>query len=138
MLRRSAKSLILFFLIMLVWSCAPENKNPASLQSLVSGQPSLTGKKDYLASPFVTAGDRVYMVGNQDGSAEAVIEDNGWVVDPDDLENQSKLIMDLIKEPEMLKTFSENALRVSDKYFSYSEFKMKHQYFFNHIFSSAS
>jgi phosphatidyl-myo-inositol dimannoside synthase len=78
------------------------------------------------------------MVGNQDGSAEAVIENNGWVVEPNDLENQSKLIMDLMKDPDMLKTFSENALRVSDKYFSYSEFKMKHKNFFNHIFSSAS
>src|SRR5664279_3010415 len=70
------------------------------------------------------------MVGNQDGSAEAVIDNNGWVVDPNDLEKQAALIMDLMKSPEMLKTFSENALSVSDKYFSYSEFKMKHQYFF--------
>jgi phosphatidyl-myo-inositol dimannoside synthase len=78
------------------------------------------------------------MVGNQDGSAEAVIENNGWVVDPNDLEYQSKIIMEFIKDSELLKSYSENALRVSEKYFSYNEFKGKHAIFFSHIFSSAS
>ncbi|MCG2462521.1 glycogen debranching protein [Flavobacteriaceae bacterium F89] len=30
--------------------------------------PSLTGKTEYLKSPYVTAGNRVYMIGHQDGS----------------------------------------------------------------------
>src|ERR1700693_4536659 len=45
-----------------------------SLQELVLNLPSLQGKKEYLSSPFVTAGDRVYMVGHQDGS----FPDLGW------------------------------------------------------------
>jgi glycogen debranching enzyme len=39
--------------------------------------PSIEGKSQYLASPFVTAGDRVYMVGNQNGS----FTDLGWHID---------------------------------------------------------
>lgn len=40
----------------------------------LSDVPSIKGRPDYLASPFVTAGDRVYMVGHQDGS----FPDLGW------------------------------------------------------------
>jgi hypothetical protein len=59
-------------------------------------------------------------------------------VDPADQGKQAALIGGLIKDPELLKTLSENALEVSGKYFSYQEFKMKHEHFFNHIFSSVS
>lgn len=38
---------------------------------------SLEGKPQYLQSPFVTAGDRVYMVGHQDGS----FPDLGWHIE---------------------------------------------------------
>ncbi len=38
--------------------------------------PSITGNSDYLASPFVTAGDRLYLVGHQDGT----FPDHGWHV----------------------------------------------------------
>lgn len=37
----------------------------------------LSGKKDYLASPFVAAGDRVYLIGHQDGT----FPDLGWHVE---------------------------------------------------------
>ncbi len=40
----------------------------------MTGEPSITGRKDYLESPYVTAGDRVYMIGYQDGS----FPDLGW------------------------------------------------------------
>ena len=39
--------------------------------------PYIEGKTEYLASPFVTAGDRVYIVGYQDGS----FPDLGWHID---------------------------------------------------------
>ncbi|WP_222982024.1 glycogen debranching protein [Flagellimonas meishanensis] len=35
---------------------------------ILEGTPSIIGKTDYLGSPFVTAGDRVYMVGHQNGT----------------------------------------------------------------------
>jgi hypothetical protein len=44
------------------------------LQELVHDLPSLQGKKEYLSSPYVTAGNRVYMVGYQDGT----FPDLGW------------------------------------------------------------
>jgi len=57
----------------LFFSCStkPQKK---SLPELVLDLPSLQGKKEYLSSPFVTAGNRVYMVGYQDGS----FPDLGW------------------------------------------------------------
>ncbi|MEN1785688.1 MAG: glycogen debranching protein, partial [Bacteroidota bacterium] len=41
---------------------------------LLAETPSLVGKEDYLPSPFVTAGNRVYMVGHQDGTFPSL----GW------------------------------------------------------------
>ncbi len=60
------KILLLFSAAIIFTSCGgnrPENFNEMTL-----GSPSIQGKKDYLNSPMVTAGDRVYMVGHQDGS----------------------------------------------------------------------
>ncbi|MBX2827167.1 MAG: glycogen debranching protein [Flavobacteriaceae bacterium] len=45
-----------------------------SFKALADGSPSITGKESYLESPYVTAGDRVYMVGHQDGT----FPDLGW------------------------------------------------------------
>src|SRR5205814_9585397 len=50
------------------------NAQKKSLQELVLNLPSLQGKNEYLSSPFVTAGNRVYMVGYQDGT----FPDLGW------------------------------------------------------------
>lgn len=50
---------------------------PDSLSQLVSDVDSLSGRAEYLATPFVTAGDRVYMIGNQDGQ----FPDLGWHVE---------------------------------------------------------
>lgn len=47
------------------------------LSRLVLDVDSLSGREEYLATPFVTAGDRVYMIGNQDGQ----FPDLGWHVD---------------------------------------------------------
>lgn len=65
---KPATSLIL----LLLFACSTPEQHQYYLQ--VSSQPSLKGKPQYLQSPFVTAGDRVYMVGHQDGS----FPDLGW------------------------------------------------------------
>ena len=39
-----------------------------SVGDLLGGSPFLEGKDEYLPSPYVTAGDRLYVVGHQDGS----------------------------------------------------------------------
>lgn len=53
------------------------NKTSSSIQSILSDFPSYSGKSEYAASAYVTAGDRLYMVGFQDGS----FPDYGWHVE---------------------------------------------------------
>ncbi len=59
--------LLLTLLTILFASCTSSD-TPATLATLLQDSPSIPGKTAYLASPMVTAGDRVYMVGHQDGS----------------------------------------------------------------------
>jgi glycogen debranching enzyme len=69
------KTLLLVSTVIIFSSCAdnwPENFN-----GLTQGSPLINGKKDYLNSPMVTAGDRVYMVGHQDGSFPEL----GWHIE---------------------------------------------------------
>jgi hypothetical protein len=49
----------------------------ANLLDLAAEGPSITGNTDYLNSPYVTAGDRLYMVGHQNGQ----FPDLGWHVE---------------------------------------------------------
>ena len=56
-------------------SCG-QKQGPDNLSKLLEGSPSIAGKKAYLESPYVTAGDRIYMVGHQDGSFPEI----GWHV----------------------------------------------------------
>lgn len=65
----------LFFTILIFFfiGCREDVKIGAFVDVL-SETTSITGKPDYLASPFVTPGNRVYMVGHQDGSFPEI----GW------------------------------------------------------------
>src|SRR6266498_6027760 len=58
--------LSVIILCFLFFNCTTRSQKK-SLQELVTDLPSLQGKKEYLSSPFVTAGNRVYMVGYQPG-----------------------------------------------------------------------
>lgn len=60
-------SLIASLLLLLLYGCNTENEIK-SIAELIKDSPSIEGKTEYLNSPYVTAGDRVYMVGHQDGS----------------------------------------------------------------------
>ena len=62
-------------LLLIVAQCTP--KPELSLADLAKQSESIVGNVDYLQSPFVTAGDRVYMVGHQDGK----FPDLGWHID---------------------------------------------------------
>ncbi len=55
---------------------SPSATDRPSLAALVAETPSIPGRTGYLASPYVAAGDRVYMVGHQDGR----FPDLGWHV----------------------------------------------------------
>ncbi len=65
--------LLLTTLTILFASCTSSDA-PTTLATLLQDSPSIPGKAAYLASPMVTAGDRVYMVGHQDGSFPEI----GW------------------------------------------------------------
>ena len=60
--------LILFFITLLVITSCSEPSGQNSLSGLLENGPFIEGKTEYLASPYVTAGNRVYMVGHQDGT----------------------------------------------------------------------
>jgi hypothetical protein len=74
------KTTLLLFVYLLLTRCQTiadkDQQAQHVLQQLVQDTESITGRKQYLASPFVTAGDRVYMVGHQDGQ----FPDLGWHV----------------------------------------------------------
>ncbi|MCL6273996.1 glycogen debranching protein [Muricauda sp. 2012CJ35-5] len=57
---------------LLILSCTTNSTE--TLSEILSDSPVIKGNTNYLNSPYVTAGDRVYMVGHQNGS----FPDLGW------------------------------------------------------------
>ncbi|MGB8376249.1 MAG: hypothetical protein WCE57_13095, partial [Salegentibacter sp.] len=55
-----------FFLVFVIFSLNAQNSPPAAFEKMLKDSPHI--KTSFLHSPFVTAGNRLYMVGNQDGS----------------------------------------------------------------------
>ena len=55
----------------------PDSAQAPAVASLLANTPSLVGKAAYRQSPYVTAGDRLYVIGHQDGS----FPDLGWHVE---------------------------------------------------------
>ncbi len=51
---------------MFILACSSHSDEPIS--NLLDESPNIKGTKDYSNSPYVTAGNRVYMVGDQDGT----------------------------------------------------------------------
>ncbi|MGB5459638.1 MAG: glycogen debranching protein, partial [Eudoraea sp.] len=66
---------IILLLLLLITSCTHTPVND-DFAEIIKDSPFINGKIDYLNSPYVTAGDRVYMVGHQNGS----FPDLGWHV----------------------------------------------------------
>ncbi|MEQ8416169.1 MAG: glycogen debranching protein [Imperialibacter sp.] len=71
------KQLLCFLLISLAFVSCDTDTKPTSLLVSLDSVEHISGKPEYLGSPFVTAGDRVYMIGHQDGS----FPDLGWHVE---------------------------------------------------------
>ena len=63
--------LFLSLLLISSFACA---QSKISFKEVLKDQPSIEGKKEYLDSPFVTAGRRIYLVGHQEGSFPEI----GW------------------------------------------------------------
>ena len=58
----------LLFALLCVACSNEEGPTTNHFEAILSDSPRIPGTKAYLNSPFVTAGDRVYLVGHQDGS----------------------------------------------------------------------
>ena len=69
---RLFKQLPILFLIV---SCNVE-EHSNTFADILANSPNIEGRQDYIDSPYVTAGDRVYMVGHQTGSFPEL----GWHV----------------------------------------------------------
>jgi hypothetical protein len=67
----------LFFLIIFFQFSFAQNTISKSIAPLFENSEKIKGKPEYLASPYATAGDRLYMVGHQDGT----FPDLGWHVE---------------------------------------------------------
>ena len=70
----ACKASLVACIVMLV--CSQKGAVAQPLQAIVSQTEHIAGKNEYLSSPFVTAGNRLYLVGHQDGT----FPDLGWHV----------------------------------------------------------
>lgn len=74
------------------------------------------------------------IVGNEDGSQEAVVDDrNGFVVSPLDEVSHCSAFKRLIDEPNLHAKMSRNAQLVAKEYFSYDQFVAKHRALYEQI-----
>lgn len=68
------KAKFLLILLACIFGCQATDRPQSDLLDGLEGTPAISGRAEYLPSPFVTAGDRLYVVGHQDGS----FPDLGW------------------------------------------------------------
>lgn len=68
--------LLITTLLLVQCQPTPEKQPQNHIQQMMQEVESIPGRKEYRQSPFVTAGDRIYLVGHQDGQ----FPDLGWHV----------------------------------------------------------
>jgi phosphatidylinositol alpha-1,6-mannosyltransferase len=102
----------------------PEIYRAASVFCLISDRGEGRGEGVPLVVLEALACGVPIIVGNQDGSQEAVIGDRaGFICNPFDLEVQARTIAELYKQPEVLSTMRIEARQVAENYFGYERFK---------------
>lgn len=68
------KEFLYFSILIILFNACSLDEQKDTLSNIVIDAPSIEGKKEYLDSPFLTAGNRVYMVGHQNGNFPVL----GW------------------------------------------------------------
>ncbi|MDI1323223.1 MAG: glycosyltransferase family 4 protein [Algoriphagus sp.] len=112
----------------------PKFYSAASIFSLVSDRGVGRGEGIPLTPLEAMACGTAIIVGNQDGSQEAIFEDkNGFCIDSLDLAQHAQVIRSLLSDPDLLEKKSQAANLVAHKYFSFETFKVKHQEFLGKI-----
>lgn len=77
------------------------------------------------------------IVGNHDGSQEAVVDQrNGYVIDPFDLDAHADKLSSLLADQALRNEKGREAMLVANQYFSYESFKEKHRQFLDRIVKS--
>jgi phosphatidylinositol alpha-1,6-mannosyltransferase len=104
--------------------------NSCSIFSLITDAGEGKGEGIPLTPLEAMACGKPVLVGNQDGSREAIIGNNGFAMDPFDLEAHKQAIVYYLENPGALQSHSVKALEVARDYFSYEHFKQKHWQFF--------
>lgn len=106
----------------------------AHIFSLVSHRDGNSGEGIPLTPLEAMACGVPIIVGNQDGSREAVINNrNGIVIDPHDLQAHIGFIEKMIKDESARNRLGKEAVKVASEFFSFVEFKEKHSRFFKAI-----
>jgi phosphatidylinositol alpha-1,6-mannosyltransferase len=106
----------------------PDIYRCAQIFSLVSDRGKGRGEGIPLTPLEAAACGVPILVGNQDGSREAVIESvNGHILDPFDLDRHSKVLLSLIKDGNRRKTMGLAARKRIEEEFAYPTFREKHQ-----------
>ncbi len=77
------------------------------------------------------------LVGNMDGSREAVFEEkNGYSMDPEDLVLHAQMIENYISQLDLYKTHTKKSREIAIENFSFEVFKSKHQLYFAQLNAS--
>ncbi|MEZ5039047.1 MAG: glycosyltransferase family 4 protein [Saprospiraceae bacterium] len=101
----------------------------AHVFSLVSDRGKGRGEGIPLTPLEAMACEVPIIVGNQDGSQEAIFDDaNGWVIDPFDLKAHQAFFEMLINDPQKRRSQAQNALKIARDTFSYQNFREKHRF----------
>lgn len=108
--------------------------NSSNIFSLVSQKGEMMGEGIPLTPIEAMACGLPIIVGNHDGSKEAVFDNmNGFVINPFDLDKHENCIVSLIEDKSVHKDMSKNSIKIASKYFSFSEFLLKHSNFYKHV-----
>lgn len=106
----------------------------ATIFSLVSDRGVGRGEGIPLTPLEAMACGTPIIVGNQDGSQEAIVEEkNGACIDSLNLEAHTAKLNELLSDDALLKQKSQGAINSAHRYFSYETFKAKHQDFLNRL-----
>lgn len=112
----------------------PDLYRCASVFSLVSDRAKGRGEGIPLTPIEAMACGVPIIVGNHDGSQEAVVNNlNGSVIDPFDLDAHVKVFEELIHKAQLLEKKKEAAFNIAQTLFSFTNFKSKHKDFYSGI-----